>query len=162
RVWTAHVGIGFSSPILTGGRLITLGQPADNHLYVHCLDARTGRLLWKHSLQTSTREWPYATPCTDRTSGFAISADGRVASLDVATGRVNWKVDIVEKYQINKGGYHGIANSPLLLGNVLVLAQGVGLDKANGTLIWQNRQAKCKGHASPVPCPVGKQTGALI
>src|SRR5262245_24567309 len=130
KVWTANVGIGFSSPILTGDRLITLGQPPDNHHHVHCLDAGTGKLLWKQSLQKSTGEWPYATPCTDGKSVFAISADGVVASLDVATGRVNWKVNVVEKYETTKGGFHGIANSPLLVGDVLVLAQGVGLDRA--------------------------------
>lgn len=162
RVWTANVGIGFSSPILTGGRLITLGQPPDNNHHVHCLDAGTGRLLWKQSLQVSTGEWPYATPCTDGKSVFAISADGVVASLDVATGRVNWKVNIVEKYQTNKGGFHGIANSPLLVGDVLVLAQGVGLDRHTGRLVWQNREAMSEGHPSPVLCPVGDKTGVLI
>src|SRR5262249_14489556 len=61
-----------------------------------------------------------------------------------------------------KGGYHGIANSPLLVGDVLVLAHGIGLDKNSGRLAWQNTEAMTAGHASPVLCPSGKQTGVLI
>jgi outer membrane protein assembly factor BamB len=162
RLWTAQVGIGFSSPILTKGRVITLGQLPDRRHYVHCLDADSGRSLWKQPLQVSTGEWPYSTPCTDGRSILAITADGVVGSLDVESGRVNWLVNVVEKYQCGKGGFHGIANSPLLVGDVLVLAHGIGLDKNTGRLLWQNREAITEGHASPVVCPVGRQTTVLI
>src|SRR5690349_4236483 len=47
-IWKAAVGTGFSSVSASRGRLFTLGN-ADDEDTVHCLDAVTGKLLWKHT-----------------------------------------------------------------------------------------------------------------
>src|ERR1043166_2915544 len=47
-LWRASVGIGFSSVSVTQGRAYTLGNARDEET-VWCLDATTGKIIWKHS-----------------------------------------------------------------------------------------------------------------
>jgi outer membrane protein assembly factor BamB len=46
--WRTKVGVGFSSVSVSRGRVFTMGN-ADETDTVWCLDADSGRVIWKHS-----------------------------------------------------------------------------------------------------------------
>ena len=172
QIWTANVGQGYASLIASGGRIFAFGrvwEKAEGKKWVEllgdcvqCLDADTGKVLWRTKVGEGKGELVTSTPTTDGKLVFSVTWDGNVTALDARTGKEVWKVNVVKEYKTSQGGFHGIANSPLLAGDVLVLAQGVGLDRNTGKLVWQNTEAMTGCHASPVLCPAGSQPGVLV
>ena len=49
-LWTAEVGIGFSSFAVAGGKAYTLGNVEKKKDVLHCFDAETGKEAWSLSL----------------------------------------------------------------------------------------------------------------
>ena len=69
RLWTASVGTGFSSFSVSRGRVYTMGNTNDTDT-VFCLDANSGRTVWKHSYPCALdpknfEGGPAATPAVD-------------------------------------------------------------------------------------------------
>ena len=86
--WTKIVGRGGTSPIVAEGRLYTMGW-ADGSDTVYCLDAATGRELWRqsypcpqygrrHKGDTGSYDGPSSTPSYDAASAYlyTLSTDG--------------------------------------------------------------------------------------
>jgi outer membrane protein assembly factor BamB len=174
KLWTANVGEGFSCLIVSKGRVFGFGNfPKRKGAelqgnYVTCLDAETGALLWRTKVGEGRQPETGGTPCTDGNLLFSVTPDGDVSALEAATGKEVWKVNILRENDIQTERFHGILNSPLLVGNVLVLSQGVGLDKTTGKQVWKNKDgwALSQGvqdhYASPVFCPAGDSPGVLL
>ena len=125
--WTVTLpGVGHSSPVLWGGRLfVTSGEKATAKRLVLCLDAATGKTLWR-------REFPSKTHRQHRDNSYgsitpAADADGLVLAwgtpeqvlllaLDL-DGREIWRRDLGPYV-----GDHGAGTSPIIAGGLVVLA----------------------------------------
>src|SRR5881392_1459521 len=88
QLWKATVGTGFSSIAVSNGRAYTLGNVNDTET-IYCLDANTGKVLWKHSYACSTdpnlyEGGPNATPTVDSNTVYSFSRKGHVLALDAA------------------------------------------------------------------------------
>ena len=99
-LWTStNLGRGYSSPILSGGRLFLTGD-VGTELRIFALDLG-GRPLWQ---ATNGQAWkgpyPGARACCALRDGrlFHLNAHGRVACLDPATGRELWAVNVIERF----------------------------------------------------------------
>ena len=158
-LWKASVGKGFSSFAVAEGRVFTMGNTKDVDT-VFCLDAETGKVLWKHSYPCPMAPLAYeggpsATPAVDGPRVYTLSKSGHVFCLDAATGEILWskKFDPAPR---KEGDYHvdwGYAASPLILGEKLILGigwAGVALNKSDGKPIWDNGPGR-PGYSSPVP-----------
>jgi outer membrane protein assembly factor BamB len=73
---------------------------------------------------------------------YALGATGRLVALDLATGAPRWSRDILADHGAPAPAY-GVAASPLVLGDVVVVAAGgpdghalVGYDAATGRPLW--------------------------
>jgi len=91
-IWTAAVGAGFSSCAITGGRLYTMGNANEQDI-IWCLDAATGRDIWRHSYPARLdpqyyEGGPGATPTVADAKVFTINKWGKVLCLDTAKGSV--------------------------------------------------------------------------
>jgi outer membrane protein assembly factor BamB len=80
-----------------------------------------------------------ATPCTDGKYVFNVTAKGAVFALDIGTGALVWQTDILKECGWAEPS-HGIASSPMLVGNVLTLSQGAGMDKNTGKVLWHTEK----------------------
>jgi outer membrane protein assembly factor BamB len=160
KLWSAKIGAGYSSPIIVNGRVYGFGR--DSGDFVHCIDAKTGTELWKTKVGEGRDEFVTSTPCSDGTHIFCVTADGNVTALDAESGKQVWQVNIVKEYKTSRGGFHGISNSPLLYNDMLVLSQGLALNKDSGKLVWQNKEVMTGTHCSPLSCPAGSQAGLLF
>jgi len=82
-LWSASVGVGVSSVVVSGGRVFAMGHARGAQDRgtdtIHCFDARTGVVLWTHSydcLSCKSQDvrfyGPRATPAVDGERLFTL------------------------------------------------------------------------------------------
>ena len=166
-LWKTSVGTGFSSVSVRGDRIYTMGNKDERDVVV-CLDAATGREVWRHAypapLDAKYYEGgPSATPTLDGNRVFTFGKRGSVCCLDADTGGVFWQKNVAEELgqPVNEWG---LAGSPVVEGNLLLLnvgAAGTALDKASGKVIWSSAR-ETAGYASVRPLDVGGRRAAAV
>jgi outer membrane protein assembly factor BamB len=162
KLWTADIGIGFSSFAVSGGRVYTMGHESEPHEQgdklandvVWCLDANTGQVVWKWrypaKLVANLHEGgPAATPTVDFNRVYTLSKDGQLFCLDAAKGDMIWKVGLMALTGVDMPGW-GFSCSPRVSGEKLILDAGrtIALDKATGELLWKTDKYP-PGYGSP-------------
>ncbi|MBI3946254.1 MAG: PQQ-like beta-propeller repeat protein [Armatimonadetes bacterium] len=99
-LWQAGgLGVGWSSPILAGGRLFITGEVGDD-LVIFALD-RSGKRLWQAKNGAAWKgQYPGARASCAYAGGrlYHMNAHGRVACLEAATGREVWAVDVLPRF----------------------------------------------------------------
>jgi len=156
-LWKVSLPQGTSSPIAAGGRIHITGHES-GALTTFALDARTGEILWRRSLDRPRAEKLHklnspasSTPVTDGTNVYVFFGD---------FGLVSYGPDGNERWRAPLGPFtnlHGMGASPVLAGgNVIMLCdQDVGsfllaLDKDTGRQAWRvERPAVVHGFATP-------------
>jgi outer membrane protein assembly factor BamB len=164
RLWTARVGEGFAAVAVQEGRVYTVGNAGEKDT-VYCLDARTGKPLWRHSYPCASGNYsgPRATPTVDGNRVYTLSREAQAFCLDAASGRVIWSKDLRRETGARTPQW-GFAGSPLLDGNRVLYnvgTAGVALEKGSGRLVWQSGGGAA-GYASPVLYTVGNQRGVAL
>jgi outer membrane protein assembly factor BamB len=165
-LWRASVGTGFSSCSVCQGRVYTLGN-ASKQDTVWCLDALTGKEIWKHSYPSELgpqyyEGGPGSTPTVDGNRVFTISKWGDVFCLDAGRGTVLWQRDL--RKDGLKPNRWGFAGSPLIWRDLVILnagAAGAALDRTTGQVVWSNG-ANAAGYASPTLFKPGGKEVVLI
>lgn len=157
-LWKASVGTGFSCVAVAGGRAYTMGN-RDEIDAVYCLDAETGKELWKHSyacgLDPKAYEGgPMATPAIEGGRVYTLSKFGHCFCLNAETGAVIWsaKFEPPIRTEADYQAWWGFAGSILITGDRLILpvgTAGLGLDKLTGRPLWDNGPGY-SGYSSPV------------
>lgn len=152
------LGTGWSSPIITDGRLYITGD-VDDDLVVFAFDL-DGKPLWRASNGAAWKgSYPGARACCTYSQGriYHMNAHGRVACLDAATGREVWAQNVVERF----GGRNitwAVSECLLVDGDRLIVTPGgtgalmAALDKRTGRTIWTTKPLAddCVSHASPI------------
>ena len=163
EVWRSKVGVGFSSTAISGGKLYTLGHAGGNET-VFCLDANTGKEIWKHVYPCALINRFYeggssSTPTIDTSSDvsgaaggkmlYTLGKQGQLFCFDAGTGDIKWQHDL-RKLLGSKVPEWGYACSPVILGDELIIQAGVvaGFDKKTGKLKWQSERYK-QAYGSP-------------
>lgn len=154
--WKAEVGTGFSAVAVTDGRLYTLGH-ADEKDTVWCLDALTGKEIWKHSYPSELGDnyfdgGPTATPTVDGDRVFTLSRWGDLFCFEAATGKVVWSKNVVKETGARIPDW-GFSGSPLVHGSLLILnvgKAGLAVEKATGKVVWSSAEDEA-GYSTPQP-----------
>lgn len=144
RIWKADSGKGSSSPIVADGRLYFTSYER-NDRFTHCLDANTGKSLWKQTVQ-KVRDETASNPnspatCTPVTDGK------NVVAFFPDSGLFCYSIDGTEKWRAEVGPFHsmhGITGSPVLVDKLVVLqidqlrgSKLCAYDLATGKLAWK-------------------------
>ncbi len=163
-VWEASVGAGYSAVAIRGGRLYTAGN-RENRDEVVCLDAASGKQVWKHDYACPSGSYPgpRSTPATDQASVYVVSRQAQVICLEAATGVCRWQRDLKADLGVSVPTW-GIAGSPVLEGELLLVnvgARGVALNKNTGATQWDSGGAGT-GYASPVIAGSGAGRSVLL
>ena len=99
------------------------------------------------AIQQRQGDGPRATPTVDGDRLYTFGASGDMSVLDAATGKVFWKVNVLEKF----GGSNiqwGLSESPLVLSDRMLVSPGgrgasiVALKKADGSLLWKSLERR--------------------
>jgi outer membrane protein assembly factor BamB len=157
--WRAKVGLGFSTVVVSGGRLIATGHDgrAKGRDTVWCLDAATGQELWKHSYAAPLGNKYFeggatGTPTIDGGRVYHLAREGDFFCLELATGQVVYQRQLAKELGVEVPEW-GFASSPLVQGDLLILnvgSHGAALDKATGRTVWQNGKGPA-AYATAVP-----------
>lgn len=151
--WSADVGFGCTSPILSAGKLYVMGwhgpgNRQDNPMgtdTLRCFDARSGRELWKQSYPAryqgrvrfgdkNAYGGPSATPLLDADTGklFTLGVDGELRCWNVRrSGELLWRrsfydeLEIPRRPNLGKGVRdYGLTGSPMLIDGQLIVEVG--------------------------------------
>jgi outer membrane protein assembly factor BamB len=161
--WTATgAGDGYSSFAVANGRLFTLGARGDIE-YAIAFDAASGKQLWSvahgRRFDNDRGDGPRATPTVDGDRLYAYGASGDLAAMDAATGKVFWKVNLLQTL----GGSNinwGLSESPLVLEDRVLVNPGapgasiVALRKSDGSVLWKSESDEA-GYSSAVLHEIG-------
>jgi outer membrane protein assembly factor BamB len=161
-VWRQPIGPGYSGPAVVGNRVYVMDRPsaAGNRIKdafakaatpgterVLCLDADTGKEVWKHEYdcpyqKLSYPSGPRCTPTVHDGKVYALGAMGHLFCLDAKDGKVIWSKELSKEYKTEHPIW-GYAAHPLIDGNKLITLAGgdgsavVALDKDTGKAIWK-------------------------
>ena len=166
-VWKARVGLGFASFAVAGGRVYTTGH-ADDADTVWCLDADSGKVLWKYSYPSDLGDKFFeggttGSPTVADGRVFTLSRWGDVFCLDAASGKVLWSLNVQKQTGALQPGW-GFGGSPLVLENRVILnvgEAGLALDKTSGSIVWKSG-TKEAGYSTPLPWKHGPETLVLL
>ena len=134
-LWKADLGGGYTTAAVRGDRLYTMGRKSVTNI-VYCLDALTGKEIWRYSFESNTD--PCSTPTIDGEYVYALNTDGILLCLRIKNGKLKWRKDLVNDLKTEKIPF-GFSGSPIIEGDRIILnvnTSGIALDKNTGNLIW--------------------------
>lgn len=162
-------GVGMSGLSIQGGRVLTLAQNA-THQQLICLDAKTGKQNWATDVAPAYTNpmgnGPRSAPALTESQAFVLTGEGVLAAADLASGAVQWKVDVVGELG-GKAAEYGMACSPLIHEDRVIVTAGcpdstvVAYDSKTGELVWSAGQDRT-GYSSPALLEVAGETQLLV
>ena len=187
KLWSAPVGGGYAGPAVVGDRVFVADyQAADATLAndpggrqkregkerVVCLDAKTGKEVWKYEYvcpyAVSYAAGPRCAPTVAGGKVYTLGAMGNLSALDADSGKLLWAKDFKTDFHA-KTPQWGFAGHPLVYKNLVVCLVGgdnllVAFDKDTGKEAWaalppvQDRV----GYSSPNLIEAGGTTQLLL
>lgn len=157
QVWKVNVGFGDASPVASGKR-IYLNTRQDANEVILCLDASTGKELWKNTYPApavtgpaGSHPGPRSTPAVLDGKVVTFGASGILSCLDATSGKLLWRKEnpgnLVPQF------FTGM--SPLIIDGMCIAHLGtkdkgevVALDLATGNEKWK-WQGDGPAYASP-------------
>jgi outer membrane protein assembly factor BamB len=155
-VWKLDIGGGFSSPVVSKGKLLYLDGQKEKEV-AHLVDAKTGKEIWSVSYANMFQdEWgpgPRSTPIIDDDRAYVQSCDGEFRCLNLADGKEVWgtsfEKDFGVKFVGSKAGEgtasrRGNNGSGVIDGERIFVPVGstagaslVCFDKKTGKVLWK-------------------------
>lgn len=184
-LWRTPISGGYAGPAVAGGRVIvtdyvvksgenTYNSGARDRIEgterVLCLDAETGKQLWKHEYDRpyniSYGTGPRATPMIDGDRVYTLGAEGDLLCLAMADGKVQWSKSLNDAYK-GETPLWGHAAHPLVHGDLLFVLGGkdsvaVALDKHTGQEKWHALTASDIGYCAPSIAQLPNQQNQLL
>jgi outer membrane protein assembly factor BamB len=126
-LWRQSLGRGFSGISISQGRAFTM-YAADKDEFIVCLDAATGKELWRFRTDNYYREGqggdgPRSTPTVDGDHVYVLSAQGKLYALQAADGKKIWSHDLKEEFGSEVPTW-GFCTSPIVEGDLLYVEAG--------------------------------------
>ena len=184
--WRVPVGLGYAGPAVAAGKVFLMDyQPRSGEVTnnpggadrlegterVLCLDAKTGKLIWKYEYDRpyaiSFGGGPRCTPTVDSQLVYALGAEGNLSCLEAQTGTLVWSKDFAKDYGA-KPPFWGVAAHPLVDGDLLFCVVGgpgsvaVAFDKRTGREVWRALSAAEQGYCPPTMIEHGGRKQLII
>lgn len=168
-LWTASLGLGFSSFVVADGLLFTMGHPDEDKDCVYAFDAASGKALWEHRYDAELGDKYFpggttGTPTIDGKHVYTLSRWGDLFCFEATTGKVVWEKNIATETGARLPDW-GLTGAPLIQGEQLILNVGSGgtsVDKATGKVLWKSGVDLAAGYSTPLPYSyAGKSVIAL-
>ena len=147
--WRTSIGTGYCGPTVTDGRVYVMDRldDPDELERVHCLDWKTGKILWTHTYpsvyRVSYKAGPRCSVLVTNDRAYSLGTMGHLRCFEAKSGKVLWKHDLLEEYEIRMPIW-GIAASPILEGGLLIVpvsgkegAYLVAFDSSTGEERWR-------------------------
>ncbi|HJZ93827.1 MAG TPA: PQQ-binding-like beta-propeller repeat protein [Gemmataceae bacterium] len=174
KLWSVEIGGGYAGPAVANGKVYVTDYQAteggrgnnpnaatkrEGKERVLCLDAATGKELWKHEYDcpyaVSYAAGPRCTPTVADGKVYALGTMGDLRVLDADKGTLLWSKDFKKDYK-SKTPMWGFTGHPLVYKNLVICLVGgesllVAFDKDTGKEAWKSLTPP--GEANPGYCP---------
>lgn len=147
RRWDAAVGVGHSSPVISGNRVIVHTRQGEREV-IGAYDLATGTRAWQEIYEAPYQvnpaamqhgPGPKATPAIASGRVFALGISGVLSALDAGSGTVLWRTKPASPQPL-----YGTATSPIVEGNHVIAFMGghnqgalTAFDAATGAVRWR-------------------------
>ena len=169
-LWRTPIGDGYSSVAVVAGRVFTMFA-AEGAEWLAGFDAASGEELWRVRVGRLRRDseggGPRATPTVDGERVYAASASAQLVCVDAASGEELWSLDLAKELGARVPQW-GVASSPLVEGDLLIVMGGGGkrraflaLDKTSGDVVWSSG-SELPGYGSPIVETIGGVRQAIF
>ncbi len=147
EIWSKPCGQGYAGVAVKDNKVILFHRVGTNDI-VECLDANSGKQLWKTETKSvyrggfSSDLGPRCVPTISGETVYVFGAAGTLRCLKLANGKPLWKRDLFSDYKANEG-YFGAGSSPLVLGAQIIVTVGgrnggvIALRPESGETIWK-------------------------
>jgi outer membrane protein assembly factor BamB len=148
--WRAAVGIGQSSPVVSGNTVFLFGREGEEET-ARALDLQTGRTLWRTGYPAPYRVYPGAvsygsgpksTPVLHEGRLFTLGISGILTSFEAKDGRIAWQQTFAGRFKATAPPF-GTSMSPLVVNGRLIVHAGgheggalIAFDPATGAEKW--------------------------
>ena len=147
QVWKINVGWGDGTPVLSGGKLYLLTRQGTDEVIL-CLDAATGKELWKNSYaaaavagpSASAHPGPRSTPAISNGKLVTFGVTGILSCVNAADGKLLWR----KENATNAWPQFYTGTSPLLTDGMCIIHVGkkddgqmIALDLNTGNEKWK-------------------------
>ena len=159
-VWSAEVGLGYSQPAVSQGRVVALGFDVARALDVlRCLDLETGAELWRAERPGELRDNQHeggtlSSPAIAGEHVFFANTDGVLRCLRLADGSPVWEANLAQRHGVEPG-YYGFASSPVISDGRLLIAvdRALAIDPASGETLWATEPLSAL-YSTPLACSI--------
>ncbi len=148
-VWEKTIGTGYGAPSVLGQRLVFHHRIGDEEI-VECLDADTGKSLWRFSYPShyvdpyGYNNGPRATPLLVSNACYTFGAEGMLTCLELQTGKLVWQRDTAADFKVPEA-FFGAGSTPILEQGLLIVMVGgqpnsclVAFDPVSGKTVWES------------------------
>ena len=186
-VWRQPVGPGYSGPAVVGDRVYLMDRPSAagtaikdamartamaGNERVLCLDAATGKEVWKCEYDCPYRKlsYPSGPRCTPLVHGgkvYTLGAMGHLFCFDANNGKILWSKELSKEYKTEHPIW-GHSAHPLIDGDKLITLVGgkgsavVALNKDTGAEIWKSLTADEVCYVPPTIFDAGGKRQLII
>lgn len=162
KLWEFEKGKGHAGPIVVDD-LVVLMHLVESEEVIHCLDAKSGEVKWKHSYAVKidqsygVTDMPRSSPVADVETKtiYTLGNDGDLIAFELATGKIVWQMNLAERFG-ESPFFFGYGSCPLPYQDKLIVHVGapgacvVALDKKTGEEIWRTSHAWNGSYSSPI------------
>ena len=186
-LWRVKISGGFAGPAVANGLVYVtdyvtradvnkLANPArgpkiQGKERILCLEAKTGKEVWKHeydcAYEVSYPSGPRCTPTIHDGKVYALGTEGNLFCLDAKKGEVLWSKNFPKDYGA-KTPLWGYCGHPLVDGKKLICTVGgkdsvvVAFDKDSGKELWKALNATELGYSPPTMITAGGVKQLLV
>ena len=173
KIWSRPLGDGYSAIAVEANILYTAYHNGSNDSVI-AIDSNSGKTLWEfrypNSFTSAYREavgpGPYAMPQVVGDRVIAVSAKGKIHSLDKKTGRLVWSHDLLTEFHGTPVEYGYSSHALPYKDRLIVMAGGNGdaaiaLRQSDGAVLWKSLQF-ANSYSSPLLIEVDGQQQVVM
>jgi outer membrane protein assembly factor BamB len=163
QMWKTAVGGGYSSPVVSDGRIYVHARQEDQET-VSCVDLKTGRIIWNQSYAAAFTKnqyarqmdkGPFSTPVLHAGKLYTLGTTAILSCFDARTGTLKWRKDYSQNADTSKL-FCGTAMSPVIDQDKIIVHVGddrrgwvIAFDAETGQERWK-WEGDGPGYASPL------------
>lgn len=127
-LWELELGSSYGIGTVSKGRYYQFDRIDDN-AFVVCLNAETGKELWKFQYTSEYQDLygyepgPRCSPLVDGNRVFVYGTEGMIYCLNATTGEKEWSVDTIKKFGVIQN-FFGVGSNPVVEGDLLICMVG--------------------------------------
>ena len=148
-VWHRELGVSYGIGAVAGGRFLQFDRH-DDQARLTCLDARSGKFLWKFEYPTDYEDQlgynngPRCSPVIDDDRVYLFGAEGMLHCVRVQDGKPLWKVDTAKRFGVVQN-FFGVGSTPVVYGDLLLVMVGGSPAESQGAGRFEMDRVRSNG-----------------